>query len=360
MGLDPTVDLRGLPAIRKPFTPTLGLSIAPLNSPHHEGTGGVFLRLSSEKNDTRIGLLTCAHVLHPPSLFTKNEDYTRENDSQPCEEVALLGDGAFQNAVHNITEFIQRHTSAISRWELDLKTLPPQDEREDENVASERDELTCFIRAGKFKIEEAKELHTYVTQNFAEPKSRVLGQVLHSAKIEAGATDKYMCDWGFVQLDSEKMDIPRFQGNKLFVGMSLLSFFLFFSVDSFSVLTILLIQVGTRPSPTGGSICNLKLLEICCSLSRALLPRPSYAARNTWTFTTRRRYLPSRMEALPVLRLGASTGSNPSYANTPITTLPPRGRWRSLSVATTRRGVITPYFLNVAIPVRVWWIRRVV
>ena len=223
MGLDPTVDLLGLPEIRKPFTPTLGLSIATFESSHPEGTGGLLLRLSSEKNDTRVGLLTCAHVLRPPSLSTKNEDYTREDDSQPRKDVVLLGDEAFQNAVHSITKFIKRHMLAISSWESSLMAHPAQKEMEDKRIASKRSHLTDLIRDAKAEIEEAKKLHTYVTQNLADPESRVLGHVVHIAKIEIGATDKYMYDWGFVQLDSETMDIPHFQGNKLFVGMSLLS-----------------------------------------------------------------------------------------------------------------------------------------
>jgi hypothetical protein len=53
-----------VPEFRMPFTPTLGLSIAPLKTPHFEGTGALYLRES--RDNKRIFLLTCAHVARPP------------------------------------------------------------------------------------------------------------------------------------------------------------------------------------------------------------------------------------------------------------------------------------------------------
>ena len=51
---------QSLSEFTKPFTPTLGLAIAPLKSPHYEGTGALYIH---EKNkDDWVLLLTCAHV----------------------------------------------------------------------------------------------------------------------------------------------------------------------------------------------------------------------------------------------------------------------------------------------------------
>ena len=230
MSFDPTLDLDGLPALRKPFTPTLGLSIAPLKSPYYEGSGGLFLRLSSDEADKRIGLLTCAHVSHPPPLF-QNKAYTRKKDSHPREDILLLGTEAFNNAVNDIMKFIGNHVTTISSWELALNKVPAREENEAKKITAKRDELVGLINAAKTKIEEANELHSYVTKNFTTTESRVFGFVLHSAKIEVGAVDGFMYDWSVVQLDDDKIDWAEFKGNKLFVGTSLSFLFslLFFS-----------------------------------------------------------------------------------------------------------------------------------
>ena len=73
---------------RKPFTPTLGLSIAPLKTPHFEGTGALYLRLN--KDNDRIVLLTAAHVIHPPPKHT-NEGMSRKGTGQPHEYIVALG-----------------------------------------------------------------------------------------------------------------------------------------------------------------------------------------------------------------------------------------------------------------------------
>lgn len=235
MGFDPTLDLEGLSALRKPFTPTLGLSIAPLKSPYYEGSGGLFLRLSSDEADKRIGLLTCAHVAHPPPLF-QNKVYARKKDSHPREDVLLLGTEAFNNAVRDIMKFIGNQVTAISSWELTLSKIPAREENEAKKITAKRDELVDLINAAKTKIEEANELHSYVTKNFTTFESRVFGFVLHSAKIEVGAVDGFMYDWSVIQLDDDKIDWAEFKGNKLFIGTSLYFLFslLFFSFFSLS------------------------------------------------------------------------------------------------------------------------------
>ena len=59
-----------VPELLKPFTPTLGLSIAPLKATYYEGTGALYLRLSS--TDKRTVLLTAAHVARPPTFISRS------------------------------------------------------------------------------------------------------------------------------------------------------------------------------------------------------------------------------------------------------------------------------------------------
>ncbi|CAA7266313.1 unnamed protein product [Cyclocybe aegerita] len=216
MNFDPTLDLEGLPALQKPFTRTPGLLIAPLKSPYYEGSSGVFMRLSSDPIDKRIGLLTCAHVSRPPPIFA-NMDYTYKEGTHPREDVVLLGMKAFNDAVGDIMRFIGNQVGAISAWELALTSVPAWKENEASKITAKRDELNSLINGAKTKIEDANELHTYVTKNFTATELRVFGFVLHCAKIEVGVGG-YMYDWSIVQLDNDKIDLDKFKGNKLFIG----------------------------------------------------------------------------------------------------------------------------------------------
>ncbi|EAU93576.1 hypothetical protein CC1G_02806 [Coprinopsis cinerea okayama7 len=216
--LSPTFDLEGIQGLRKPFTPTLGLSIAPRSS-DNRGTGGLFFRLNTDKSDNSIVLLTCAHVARPPGTSLENRAYTRENESQPREDIILLGDKSFTSATEGIVKFEMDYTKAISSWERSLSKVPPQEEGEADEVSSnlKRQHWTHLISDTKKMIAATKDLHSYVTKNLTQAPSRILGSVLHSAKIEAG-DDDFLYDWAFIQIDDDKLDSKDFQGNKLFVG----------------------------------------------------------------------------------------------------------------------------------------------
>jgi hypothetical protein len=69
MALDPEDD--AVPQLRKPFTSSLGLSIAPLKYSQFGGTGGLHLRLS--KDDDRVVVLTYAHIARSPPAFPNTQ-----------------------------------------------------------------------------------------------------------------------------------------------------------------------------------------------------------------------------------------------------------------------------------------------
>ncbi|KAL1693708.1 hypothetical protein GGG16DRAFT_110889 [Schizophyllum commune] len=113
MPFDPNSELESISILRKPFTFTLSLSIAPHAMPRYEGTGGVFIRLSTDDNDKRVYLLTCAHVARPPPEF-ENVAYTRKYTSQPLEKFVLHGTDSYANALGDITKFIDDETMGIT------------------------------------------------------------------------------------------------------------------------------------------------------------------------------------------------------------------------------------------------------
>ncbi|KIY62483.1 hypothetical protein CYLTODRAFT_175680 [Cylindrobasidium torrendii FP15055 ss-10] len=216
MGFNPNFELEGIANLRKPFTPSLGVSIALHDKPHYEGTGSVFVRLSSDPSDKRIFLLTCAHVAHPPPEF-ENRVYSRKNPSQPRENVILLGDKTYKESVDDIMKMIGEETMSISTWEASLGRLPAQADDEPAGLTGRRQELTNLIAIAKMKITAADELHTAVTKYYTFPDCRNLGFVFYCAEIGVGK-DGYMYDWALIELDVDKLEAGSFLGNKLYVG----------------------------------------------------------------------------------------------------------------------------------------------
>ena len=223
MGFDPISELESIAQLRKPFTPSLGsLCIAPHNTLHYEGSGGVFVRLTSDPSDKRVFLLTCAHVAHPPPAFP-NRAYTRKNTSQPREDVVLLGTATYDESLGDIMKLIGEQTKSIGTWESSLSRIPAQAPDEPSSRTDRRKELTDLIAKARKTITAANELHSDVTKNYSFTRSRILGFVYHCAEIGVGA-DGYMYDWALIQLDLDKLEAGNFLGNKLYVGASALFF----------------------------------------------------------------------------------------------------------------------------------------
>ncbi|EJD55283.1 hypothetical protein AURDEDRAFT_155519 [Auricularia subglabra TFB-10046 SS5] len=181
MGFDPISESESITKLRKPFTRSLGsLCIAPHNTLHYAGNGGVFIRLTASLSDKRVFLLTCAH---------------------PREDIVLCGTTAYDESLGDITKFIREQTNSIATWES----------------MDGRKELTDLIAKAKKTITAANELHSAVTKNYSLTGSRILGFVYHCAEIGAGADD-YLHDCALIQLDLDKLEAGDFLGNKLYVS----------------------------------------------------------------------------------------------------------------------------------------------
>ncbi|EEB91321.1 hypothetical protein MPER_10335 [Moniliophthora perniciosa FA553] len=144
MPFDPNSELESTAILRKPFSLTLSLSIASHRTPHYEGTGGVFIRLSSDESDKRVFVLTCAHIACPPPNF-ENRSYTRKNPSQARENFTI----------------------AITSWQTSLNRIPEYAEDEPTSRTDRRNQLTTLIAVAKKSILTANELHNAVTKTYA-------------------------------------------------------------------------------------------------------------------------------------------------------------------------------------------------
>ncbi|KAI0263962.1 hypothetical protein BC834DRAFT_884755, partial [Gloeopeniophorella convolvens] len=200
-----------VPDFRKPFSATLGLPIAPLNTAYYEGTGALYFRLSNDSNDKRIALLTCAHVVRPPPAFTDNTGMTRTNASQPKEHMVALGFGGYDRAITGMMAEAASLIRNIEVWNRQLARLSGNPERHHE-VTAEVDKATRTINR-------LDALHRDVTKSRSIPELRTVGWALHSSPIQVSAAPLgYTEDWGLVELDPKQIDMSTFPGNKIFVG----------------------------------------------------------------------------------------------------------------------------------------------
>ncbi|KAG8906166.1 hypothetical protein FRC01_008107 [Tulasnella sp. 417] len=207
-----------IPAFRKPFTPTIGLSIAPLKAPHLEGTGSLYFRLS--KDDDRIVLLTAAHVARPPPICPDiGTGYRHTHTSQRLEKIVALGEMGYRNATNAMITATSTLKESINRWN---KAIAKQGEfvegepvgRTERRRANERE-----VENATMLINNLKTFHDEVTKYRANPVQRTIGFVLHSEPIVIpDGPNKFTCDWAFIQLYPEMIDWNTFPGNKVYLG----------------------------------------------------------------------------------------------------------------------------------------------
>jgi hypothetical protein len=209
--VDPTADVRG------PFTPALGLRIAPNACPHFEGTGCLYLREGGERN--RVLLLTTRHVVLPPSKFP-NDTYTRKTTGSPPREVILLGSKAYQNALKSIMNNIGCKTIMLDHYKGEIEGLGEAVVGEDTARANAREEFKRMLVKAEESIGTLKKFHGKITRFWSVEDRRILGHVLHAPPISVGTGDKhFMEDWALVELDGENINWEHFKGNVIHLGM---------------------------------------------------------------------------------------------------------------------------------------------
>lgn len=206
-----------IPEFRKPFTPTLGLSIATLKTPHYEGTGALYFRLSED--DEHIVLLTAAHVARPPPVYA-NERMSCTRASQPHEEIAALGNMGYKDANDAIMARIGYLCESSRGWKKVVDRLGEFINGEDAEVTSQRMEnQNELVKAARI-INHLNKLHDEVTEHRTNPDQRIIGFVRHAEPITvADGPNEFTSDWAFIELYNEKIDWSTFPGNKVYIGL---------------------------------------------------------------------------------------------------------------------------------------------
>ncbi|ETW77486.1 hypothetical protein HETIRDRAFT_429694 [Heterobasidion irregulare TC 32-1] len=128
-----------------------------------------------------------------------------KKDSQPHENIILLGMGLYDDAIMAIIKFIGNQTIAISTWEAALVRLPQLTNDKPKGITSKHKELMDLITIAMNKIKEVNWLYTKVTKYFTMTASYVIGFVLYCTKVK---------------MDKDKIEWKEFKGNKLFIVMA--------------------------------------------------------------------------------------------------------------------------------------------
>ena len=206
-----------VPEFRKSLTPTLGLSIAPLKAPYHEGTGALYYNLGGEEN--HVVLLTAAHVARPPPDQTNSARCSYKRNSQHREGIVALGTTGYQNAINGMMAKIGSLARSVEVWEDDIARLGEPVDGERPTVTRKRQENQHEVEKATNTINDLNDLHSDVTKLRTNPGQRSIGFVLHAEAIEASAVPhKFTRDWALIQIYEDKIDWATFLGNKVYVG----------------------------------------------------------------------------------------------------------------------------------------------
>ncbi|KAF8904293.1 hypothetical protein CPB85DRAFT_1255447 [Mucidula mucida] len=211
--IDPVAELRS------PFTATLGIQIALLETPSCEGTGAVYLRESSQSD--RVFLLTAAHVARPPPAHP-NRLILCKQQSQTSQEIVVLGTSAYTNAINHMTDTIDRELLSIQTWEDEIKRWGPVVEGEPRDKTHAREDFKNLVKKSRRRIEATNELHDeVVTEHWTTPNQRVIGYVVYAPTVGVDEDAKHFTrDWALIDLYRDKIDWNTFQGNKVYVDLS--------------------------------------------------------------------------------------------------------------------------------------------
>ncbi|KAF9513696.1 hypothetical protein BS47DRAFT_1343943 [Hydnum rufescens UP504] len=205
----------------KPFTPTPGLAIAPLNSPYYEGTGALYIRENNEGG--RVLLLTCAHVARPPPDH-RNTGPVRETSSSSREYIIALGHSGYASALQSMKGAIGDLDRSIKDWRDVIDRLGGYQEGESKNTTEKREEHLNLVKKARRKMEKINEFHGDISKHWIVPNDRIIGEVIHVEPIAVSVGPQTLTeDWALIALDESKFEWYKFKGNMVYIGGNLSS-----------------------------------------------------------------------------------------------------------------------------------------
>ncbi|KAH7887130.1 hypothetical protein F5I97DRAFT_1936641 [Phlebopus sp. FC_14] len=211
LDLDPSID--PIADICSPFTPSLGIQIAPRNTPHFEGTGALYLCESE-----RVFLLTTRHVALPPPTH-RNQLYSHKYPGQRRQDILILGSKAYPDALEEMMGRIGRELIFVDTYKTELAKLGEAVEGENARVTAARNKFQDKLANAEQMIAEVYKFHGEITRHWSTPSQRVLGYVVHAPPLSVATGPKqFMEDWALIDLNRDKIDWNTFKGNVVYLG----------------------------------------------------------------------------------------------------------------------------------------------
>ena len=134
------------PTYAVPFTPALGLQIAPLKTPYYEGTAALYLREGGDSK--RVIIVTARHVALP---VYNNDLYHCKQPRTPAHEIIILGTSAYENTLKAMMAKIGRELILVDSYDREIKALGPAAEGEDPDVTASREDFEDKLARAKIR-----------------------------------------------------------------------------------------------------------------------------------------------------------------------------------------------------------------
>lgn len=214
-------------ALVKPFTMLLGLPIALREHPHLMGTGGLIFHLGKDASGNPIiGLLTCAHVALPPSVYGAEYKggHIIDESSSPIQYIAP-GEGGYNGALAAIKNFVEDQHSLVKHYSTTLENTKASLVSDEEGGQLGKDsaqqcawhDVSVLVQTN---ISDAETLRTKIRTDYATPSQQLLGSLLYAAQLQISSPERFTEDWAIIEMDQTKIHQSPFMCNKIYVGAS--------------------------------------------------------------------------------------------------------------------------------------------
>jgi len=209
--LKPTDIIDPTAILREPFTTTLGITICAQHT-RAEGTAGFFLAVPGVN---KLFLVTARHVLFP---WSDNKPFECTDESQARHNVLVLSESSFQWHLISIKKEIDEQDIIVAVQERRIEGVVGQ---EDAVSRAIREDAELEVKKAKARVEALSDFHRKLSAHWATDKSRILGHVIYSPPIVAGAgidQQNYTQDIAVIEIDAKKINLNKFPGNFIDLG----------------------------------------------------------------------------------------------------------------------------------------------
>ncbi|KAF5352042.1 hypothetical protein D9758_009431 [Tetrapyrgos nigripes] len=199
----------------EPFSTSLGIPICNADTPHLEGTDGLFFA-----DPGKLYLLTTRHVLFHPDN-EPNELYKyREDSGQPRRKVLLLGEAAFKDRLKAIESETGGKQIIIDQFNRRLNDADEMENKEDAEM--EREMVLPLLEQAKNAIESSRSSSLMSLENGRTRRSvSSATSFCPRSSVSTMGTTASLIIWAVVEIDSSMIDRFSFVGNVIDLGTSI-------------------------------------------------------------------------------------------------------------------------------------------